>query len=217
MSRRPHLLTAGDLPSEPRQKRSVVKRATLTAAGLALFGAKGYERTSIDDIAHHAHLPVGTFYQHFSSKRQLLLALMDELLEQLSRLDLRPSAQADARAALHELLSAAFSADLRFLGACRAWREAALSDPELARQQRDIQAWTTSRLITLFKRLQQMPGARPGVAIPALARAMDSFFWNLLAQAVQLPKAELNEWIDTSTHLLFHSLFADATKKRKSQ
>jgi AcrR family transcriptional regulator len=178
-----------------------------------LFGEKGYERTSVDDIARRARLPVGTFYQHFSSKRQLLLALMDELLERLSLLDLRPRATGHVRAALHDLLSAAFSTDLRFLGACRAWREASLSDPELARQQRDIQAWTTGRLIALFKQLQKMPGARRGVAIPALARAMDSFFWNLLAHAVQMPKTELNEWIDTSTHLLFHSLFVDAMKK----
>jgi hypothetical protein len=63
-----------------------------------------------------------------------------------------------------------------------------------------------------------MPGARPGVGIAALARAMDSFFWNILAQAVHLRKAELSEWIDTSTHLLFHSLFADdASKKGRSQ
>jgi len=86
-------------------------------------------------IARRAGLAVGGFYQHYHSKRQLLLALMDELLEGLSQLHLRPQAAGDVRAGLRQLLSGAFSRDLRYLGAYRAWQEAALSDPGLARKQ----------------------------------------------------------------------------------
>jgi AcrR family transcriptional regulator len=210
---RPSLLGSEDLPHEPRQKRSHDKRARLKTAALALFGEKGYEATSVDEIARRAGLAVGGFYQHYRSKRQLLLALMDELLEGLSRLDIRPNADApgaDVRAALHAMLSRAFAADLHYLGAYRAWQEATLSDPELARKQEAIQAWTTARVSNLFQLLQQLPGARPGVDIPALARAMDSFFWNLLAQAVRLPRVELNQWIDSATHLIYHALFLDS-------
>jgi hypothetical protein len=46
-----------------------------------------------------------------------------------------------------------------------------------------------------------------------LARVMDSFFWNLLAQAVRLPDVELNQWLDASTHRIYHALFTDATTK----
>jgi hypothetical protein len=51
------------------------------------------------------------------------------------------------------------------------------------------------------------------VDIPGLARAMGSFFWSLLAQAVLLPKAELNREIDSATHLIYHALFSDFPKK----
>jgi hypothetical protein len=40
-------------------------------------------------------------------------------------------------------------------------------------------------------------------------RAMDIFFWSLLAQAVRLPEVELNRWIDSATHLIYHAIFAD--------
>lgn len=207
---RPNLLAREDLPPKPRQKRSKDKQARLKTAALALFGEKGYEGTSIDEIAARANLAVGGFYQHFRSKRQLLLSLMDELLEGLSRLDLRPQAQTgDVRAGLRALLSAAFSRDLKFLGAYRAWQEAAPSDPDLARKQREIHTWTTSRVEAVFRMLQKLPGARPGVDIPGLARAMDGFFWSLLAQATQLSKAELNRSIDSATHLIYHALFTD--------
>jgi AcrR family transcriptional regulator len=211
---RPDLLAGEDLPASPLQKRSFAKRARLKEAGLSLFGEKGYENTSIDEIARRAELAVGTFYQHFRSKRQLLLTLMDELLEKLSRLDFQPQAATDIRAALRELLARAFSHDLNYLGAYRAWQEAALSDPELIEKQGEIQKWTTGRVMRVFQFLQGLPGARENVDIPGLARAMDAFFWSLLAQARRLRKAELNQWIDSATHLIYHAIFNDPPRNR---
>ena len=211
---RPHLLTGEDLPASPLQKRSFAKRARLKEAGLSLFGEKGYENTSIDEIARRAKLAVGSFYQHFRSKRQLLLALMDELLEKLSQLNLQPQAATDVRTRLRGLLSHAFSHDLRYLGAYRAWQEAALSDPELVKKERQIHKWTTARVLRVFQFLQSLPGARQEVNIPGLARAMDTFFWSLLAQAGQLRRAELDQWIDSATHLIYHAMFTDSPSTR---
>ena len=209
MTRRPNLLAGEDLPPPPRQQRSLAKRTKLKDAALALFAEKGYDAASIEEIAGRASLAVGGFYQHYQSKRQLLLALMDELLEGLSRLELRPQSGGDIRAGLRRLLSGAFSRDLRYLGAYRAWQEAVLSDPGLARKQQQIHAWTTARVRAVIEALQQLPGARPDVDVPGLAVALDSFFWNLLAQAVHLRKPELERWIDAATHLMYHALFTD--------
>jgi AcrR family transcriptional regulator len=213
--RRPNLLAGEDLPADPRQKRSLKKRAQLKAAGLAVFAEKGFEGASIDDIARRAKLAVGGFYQHFRSKRQLLLVLMDELLERLSRLDLRLQAMSDPRKGLRELLARAFSHDLHYLGAYRAWQEAALSDPDLAGKQTQIHAWTTARVIAVFKFLQQLPGARSRVDVAGLATAMATFFWSLLAQAPHLAKKRLNRQIDSATHLIYHALFTDRSTKAR--
>ncbi len=209
MNGRPNLLAGEDLPPPPRQKRSLANRARWKAASLGLFGDKGYEATSIQDIAGRAGLAVGGFYQHFASKRQVLLALMDELLEKLSRLQLRPGPSTDVRSGLGALLAAAFSHDLKYLGAYRAWQEAVLSDSQLARKQARIHAWTSGRILLLFRSLQQLPGARPGVDVEAMARAMDAFFWQLLGQAARTTRPELQGWLDISTHLIYHGLFLD--------
>jgi AcrR family transcriptional regulator len=210
---RPKLLKGEDLLPEPAQFRSRQKRERIKAAGLALFGEKGYDRTSVDEIAAKAKLATGGFYQHFRSKRQLLLALMDELLESLSRLDLRPKGASNIREGLRGFLTRALSADLQYLGAYRAWREAAVTDPALARKEAEIRAWTTARVYQAFTLLQQLPGARRGVDLKALAQVMDGFFWNLLAQAVTLAKVDLEAWIDSATHLIFHALFEDPPKR----
>lgn len=215
---RPDLLAGEDLPPEPRQKRSREKRERLKAAALAQFGEKGFEASGIDEIARSAGLAVGGFYLHYRSKRQLLLALMNELLDRLSRMDLRPSGGGrDVRGALRDLLSRAFSQDLRYLGAYRAWQEAMLSDAELARKNAEIHTWTSQRVLAVFQWLAQQPGAREGVDLEAMARVMDSFFWSLLGQAVTMQAAELDEWIDTSVHLIYHGLFRDRVSKRRTE
>src|SRR5258708_10793939 len=83
---RPDLLAGQELPPAPQQERSRRKREALLEKALALFAERGYEQTSIEEIARAAGVAVGGFYQHFTSKRQILLVLMDRLLQAVSLL-----------------------------------------------------------------------------------------------------------------------------------
>jgi AcrR family transcriptional regulator len=206
---RPHLLEDQDLPAAPTQRRSQDNRSRLKAAALAAFGEKGYEKTSIEEIARRASLATGSVYQHYRSKRQLLLALMDDLLEHLSHLDLRPAGAGDPRRVLHDLLTRAFARDLHYLGAYRAWQEAVLADEDLNAKQKAIHAWTTARVLAVLRYLQQLPGARADVDLQGLATVLDSFFWSLLGRAARMSDAELRRSIASVTHLMHHAMFKD--------
>ncbi len=145
---------------------------------------------------------------------------MDDLLEGLSRIDLSTATRSDGdkRAAVHPremlrgLLARAFSHDLAYLGACRAWREAALSDRELEQLETQIHAWSTERTIRLFEALQKFRGARRNIEIRGLASTMDSLFWSLLGRASQMSRAELNRQVDAATQLIYHAIFTDAAR-----
>ena len=212
--KRPALRAREALPAAGHQKRSLDKRERLKAAALARFGDVGYERAAIEDIARDARVAVGGFYRHFRSKRQLLLVLVDDLLRELEGVSLRPDATVPPRVALRELLDRAFSADLRYVGAYRAWEEAARSDPALARLRTEVRAWTASRVARVFTALQQWPGARPDLDIPGLATMMNSLFWNMLADA-RADRRSLRRSIDAATHLMFHALFTDGPPQRR--
>lgn len=56
-------------------------QARLQAAALALFTERGYEATTVADIAERAGLTKRTFFRHFADKREVLFA-GSELLEQ---------------------------------------------------------------------------------------------------------------------------------------
>ena len=207
---RPRLLDAAHSPPPPRQKRSREKQVQLLGAALALFAEKGYEATSVDAITARAGVAVGSFYQHFRNKRQLLLVLMDQLLEGLERLDLRPKGASSIRPGLRAMLRGAFSQDLAYAGAYRAWREAVLLDSTLAALQDRIDRWTRARVTGVFEALLQLPGARCDVNVLVLARLMDHLFWDLLGQAPRLSANELEAILESTTDLLYHALFSDA-------
>jgi AcrR family transcriptional regulator len=59
------------------------KRQIITAAR-ALFIEKGFVDTSMNDIISSAKISKGTFYNHFSSKNECLIAILDEGREEAS-------------------------------------------------------------------------------------------------------------------------------------
>ena len=63
----------------PRDER----RAQLLAAATDLFVNNGYHATVMDDIAEHAGVSKPVLYQHFPSKLELYLALLERHTEEL--------------------------------------------------------------------------------------------------------------------------------------
>jgi len=73
--------------SEPRPKPRVirapaVRRAELIDCAQRLFLAKGYERTTINDVIAATGLSKGAFYHHFRAKEELLEAIAGRFAEQ---------------------------------------------------------------------------------------------------------------------------------------
>jgi AcrR family transcriptional regulator len=206
-------LAGEDLPAVPRQARSTENRRRLKAAALVLFRDKGYGRTSIDDIVARAKVPVGGFYLHFRSKRQLLLVLMDDLLEALSQVTFDIPAHGHPRETVEWLLRHAFSRDLEFLGAYRAWQEAVFSDREFAKHDAEIHHWTQRRVIAVFERLHQLPGARRGVDVHELGCLMDRLYWTLLGEALSLTKRDVDQRARSAAAVTYHALFVDSQQE----
>lgn len=67
-------------PRRPLRKDAARNRELLIAAAREVFATRGSE-ASLDDIARHAHLGVGTAYRHFSNKHELIAAIVDQELE----------------------------------------------------------------------------------------------------------------------------------------
>src|ERR1700761_866435 len=58
-------------------------RARLVSAALDLFNERGYDRTTVAEIAERAGLTKSTFFRHFPDKRDVLAAGQDALAQLL--------------------------------------------------------------------------------------------------------------------------------------
>ena len=109
------------------------RREQITAAALACFAEKGFQKTSMADIIQASGLSAGAIYLHFESKQQIALAVGRQVLgRRLGELDdARVSAGTDPVEILQALLSHMVEdiVDTRLL--LQLWAEAT-TDPSMA-------------------------------------------------------------------------------------
>jgi AcrR family transcriptional regulator len=95
---------------EPEREKKWTHRADnrerLIAAGYTVLSEKGYEATTVKEVAHVAGVSPGLFHYYFASKDALLLAVLHEAGERYGRMmrDLRAAVPPD------HFLEAAFDA-----------------------------------------------------------------------------------------------------------
>src|SRR5579862_4454081 len=106
-----------------RQLQKQDRERRILAAARSLFDRNGYAKTSMEDVAERAGLAVGTLYNYFRSKDDLLLAIMRREADRLLRIAEGivadpPDDAVVAIAAMADLFVESISADERML-----WRE----------------------------------------------------------------------------------------------
>ena len=89
-----------DRPNRMSRKRERT-RGRLVDAALAVIAEKGADAATINDITETADVGFGSFYNHFSSKEEILAAAIDEMLERIgSQIDGTVAQFPDPREAL---------------------------------------------------------------------------------------------------------------------
>jgi AcrR family transcriptional regulator len=137
---------AGDSPGVPQRKDAQRNHRRLLAAAREVFRDRGVAAT-LNDVAHHAHLGVGTAYRHFANKEELIDALFDDMVETVDGYLRAAAAEPDAWLGLTRALEQvcevqAFDRGLRevMLGTGRG--------PERERKMRERVAPTVDALVT---------------------------------------------------------------------
>ncbi len=64
-----------------RAKKKRETRSAIIEAAIRLFGEKGFEGTSVEDLAREAGVGKGTIYGYFQNKNEIFLAFCEEELE----------------------------------------------------------------------------------------------------------------------------------------
>src|SRR3954470_7268679 len=78
-------MTSADAGTRPTRLPRSARRVQLLAAAQEVFVANGYHAAAMDEIAERAGVSKPVLYQHFPSKLELYLALLDQHVEVLGQ------------------------------------------------------------------------------------------------------------------------------------
>jgi AcrR family transcriptional regulator len=95
--------------SRPTRKDALRNRQLLIQSAREVFAVRGLE-ASMDDVANHAGLGVGTAYRHFANKHELASAIFDTAVDEIVELAERALAMPDPWDGLVTFLEATLNA-----------------------------------------------------------------------------------------------------------
>lgn len=159
-----------------RTPKSEETRRTLLGAASRLFAERGFHATSVPDIVKAAGVGHGTFYQYFGSRRDILLALTQQVVDARERLpspgspggpDLADRIRAEIRWYLSDHV------EQRELS--KVWHAASTFDPEIAALRRRERARRIERVRKGIVAAGGGPAVEPEIAAAALVAMLEEF------------------------------------------
>ena len=177
-----------------RAKQKANRTERILAAATDLFRTMGYDAVRIEDIAEAAEVSVGTFYNYFQTKGDILVAIVSVEVEEvlLAGAAVVANPPPTVRAALNRLAEVYFDHSVVHLSK-EMWRTAmALSilnpDTPFSRHYSDLDGLLRDQMCCFIAALQRFGTARPDLDATALGEAL---FNNLNMMFIEYIKSEM--------------------------
>ena len=198
-----------------RVEQAAGTEAALKDSARRVFAQKGYLNTKIIDITTEAGRAAGSFYNHFTSKEDLLKGLLADLLAESDRdviaADAQHSGDFTDRAAVRWHVAAYWRFYARHTLELTALRQAALVNAEFGSQMltlvsRDI-SHIRDHLDPITASGRTLPG-RPDVVLAMFAGLLDGFgsHWQMSGGQFGDRHVDEDEAIDALTDFLYRAL-----------
>ena len=200
------------------QARGVVTRRRLLETAETCIGARGYEATTMAEIAERSGVGVGTVYHHFPDKRALLLALVDDWGDRLvmeSRDDDfdAPYLGDDPRGAVRNMLAEQAEQLRRAGGFQLALMQLAETDPDVRRRLHRFRAVGRERIRDLLVRGQRLGRFRTDADPLAAAFLIQNAINTTATEIFVHDHAELSEEtvLDEVTEMICRYILEEST------
>ena len=146
-------------PRVPQQARSRRTRSRILEAAVACFEERGFDATTTAQIARRAGIGVGTLYGYFRDKRELLLELLHETVDQVADDVVRELAPerwrgADPEAKTRDLVGAVVHSQRFRPGLQRILWERFFKDPDFRAASEAVDGRVRRALVSLFEALR---------------------------------------------------------------
>ncbi len=145
----------------------------LLDAASRLFAVNGYHATTVPDIVEAAGVGHGTFYEYFGNRRDILLALVTQAVNDPTRAPRLKSQHLPER--IRAEIFWYLSEHVDNWAIAKVWHEASNFDPEVAIMRRQERARRIDRVHKGIMAADARPDIDPGIAAAALVAMLEEF------------------------------------------
>jgi AcrR family transcriptional regulator len=156
----------------PVGKKAAKTRLALLAAAYDTFSEQGYRATSVADIAERANVSLGTFYQYFRDRAEIMATLVQAGSAELLRTRAQRWDPARGRLGLRRMIARFVEGYVASIPFQRVWEEVRHVEPDLATVHRDNTRALTSAVEASLREAQDAELVRADLEPLETARAL---------------------------------------------
>jgi AcrR family transcriptional regulator len=198
--------------TDERRKRGrrltpAARRALIDEAATKVFAERGYEAATMQDIARSAGVVASVLYDHYRSKRELYVALLEQHGKALMERTIRLPSGPDLRTQLQGQIDDFFAAVSAEPFVWRMLLRDQLGDADIAAAHGRIQANATAEIAAvLAARAGDEPGEATGDTAFMVAEMIKASLNGLVSWWWNHPEVSKEQVVDTATTVIWDGL-----------
>jgi AcrR family transcriptional regulator len=197
------------VPAGPKAQRT---RAQLIEAATEIFAEQGFQNTAVAQIAERAGVSLGTFYQYFRNRDEVLAAMVNHQLDWIRTTQGPGWRVGDGIDGLERVLRIYIQAYTRAIDMSRVWESVSQTEPDMIELRRDAGRRITRNFATELLRaskageLRAMTKREAQLTARALAGMVDRVCFDLFVFDPPSPPATVDEAAALVTELWANAL-----------
>ncbi len=199
-----------------RYLRSRITRKLILDAGLGLFLAEGYKKTTITKISNQANVGYGTVYSHFKGKDDILACILDQLLHEffvLLQIPFSPFSYQVSWDIYHDVIETAFRLAEQHRPMMKVLLEALDQSETITGYWNSMKDNFVNSICRAIDKALQYGYARPDIDPQKAAKASVFLVERFLWEVVQGKEKEIEYLSIFLTDLIYQGLFIKPTLK----
>jgi TetR/AcrR family fatty acid metabolism transcriptional regulator len=148
------------------------RRQQIFDAALEVFSKKGFDQATIPDIADEAGVAVGTIYNYYQSKHDLLLSIIKSYINTESFTGLLEQPESGDATSLFSLINERLSMGIDNIGVIQLLMTEIQRDPKLRRQYNEQVVVPNFKLLEKYLELRTAKSTFRPLNIPIVVRAL---------------------------------------------
>lgn len=192
-----------------QEKKKIKRRKRILAAATTLFQARGYADTTINAIADKADVGVGTIYNYFSSKNEILLNIVAHIFTE-KKPDEIIYENDPARTAIRYLSYYLDEFSIFDKEIWRGWFAALFQEPNLFERAYDLDMKIVNELAGICEKMQVKSMITDKVPALEIAKLLYTPFISLIMSYIMLVDMDIpdaKKEFESQVNLIFRGLF----------